>query len=90
VFRKLSVSYAIIATIQHERLKMLLTHTINVNVEFDKDNTPDYVINALVTYSEKEIQKLLAGVFIGALDEVGALEKINANNSYAKVSWGDN
>ena len=69
---------------------MLLTHTINVNVEFDKDNTPDYVINALVTYSEKEIQKLLSEVLIGSLNEIKALEKINENNSYAKVSWGDN
>ena len=86
----MSVGYAIIATIQHERLKMLLTHTLNVNVEFDKDNTPDYVINALVTYSEKEIQKLLSEVLIGSLNEIKALEKINENNSYAKVSWGDN
>jgi hypothetical protein len=86
----MSVGYAIIATIQHERLKMLLTHTLNVNVEFDKDNTPDYVINALVTYSEKEIQKLLSEVLINSLNEIKALEKINENNSYAKVSWGDN
>jgi superfamily II helicase len=69
---------------------MLLTHTLNVNVEFDKDNTPDYVINALVTYSEKEIQKLLSEVLINSLNEIKALEKINENNSYAKVSWGDN
>jgi len=86
----MSVGYAIIATIQHERLKMLLTHTLNVNVEFDKDNTPDYVINALVTYSEKEIQKLLSEVLINSLNEINALEKINEGNSYAKVSWGDN
>ena len=86
----MSVGYAIIATIQHERLKMLLTHTLNVNVEFDKDNTPDYVINALVTYSEKEIQKLLSEVLINSLNEINALEKINEGNSYAKVSWGNN
>jgi len=86
----MSVGYAIIATIQHERLKMLLTHTLNVNVEFDKDNTPDYVINALVTYSEKEIQKLLSEVLINSLNEINALEKINEGNSYAKVTWGDN
>jgi hypothetical protein len=69
---------------------MLLTHTLNVNVEFDKDNTPDYVINALVTYSEKEIQKLLSEVLINSLNEINALEKINEGNSYAKVSWGNN
>jgi len=86
----MSVGYAKILSSQQRKVKMLLTHTINVNVEFDKDNTPDYVINALVTYSEKEIQKLLSQVLIGSLNEIKALEKINENNSYAKVSWGDN
>ena len=86
----MSVGYAKILSSQQRKVKMLLTHTINVNVEFDKDNTPDYVINALVTYSEKEIQKLLSQVLIGSLNEIKALEKINENNSYAKVSWGNN
>jgi hypothetical protein len=86
----MSVGYAKILSSQQRKVKMLLTHTLNVNVEFDKDNTPDYVINALVTYSEKEIQKLLSEVLIGSLNEIKALEKINENNSYAKVSWGDN
>jgi hypothetical protein len=86
----MSVGYAKIFSSQQRKVKMLLTHTINVNVEFDKDNTPDYVINALVTYSEKEIQKLLSQVLIGSLNEIKALEKINENNSYAKVSWGNN
>ncbi len=86
----MSVGYAKILSSQQRKVKMLLTHTLNVNVEFDKDNTPDYVINALVTYSEKEIQKLLSEVLIGSLNEIKALEKINANNSYAKVSWGNN
>ncbi len=86
----MSVGYAKILLSQQRKVKMLLTHTINVNVEFDKDNTPDYVINALTTYSEKEIKKLLSEVFIGSLNEIKALEKINEGNSYAKVSWGDN
>lgn len=68
---------------------MKLTHNVKVNVEFHKDNTPDYVLSALVNYSEKELEKLLTGVFTGALDEIGALDQINANNSYAKVSWSN-
>ena len=69
--------------------QMKLTHTVNVSVEFDKDKTPDYVITALVNYPESALQELLSGVFTNALDEINALEQINKNNSYAKVSWGN-
>jgi hypothetical protein len=68
---------------------MKLTHNVKVNVEFHKDNTPDYVLSALVNYSEENLEKLLTGVFTNALDEIGALKKINENNSYAKVSWAN-
>ena len=68
---------------------MKLTHQVNVSVDFDENKMPDYVLTALVNYSEKEIQELLSSVFTGALDSIGALDKINANNSYAKVSWGN-
>lgn len=68
---------------------MKLTHNVKVSVDFDEKTTPDYVITALVNYSEKELNDLLAGVFTGALDSIGALDKINENNSYAKVSWGE-
>jgi hypothetical protein len=69
---------------------MILTHTVKVNVEFDKDLTPDYVLSALVNYPESALNKLLSEVFTNALDEVNALQQINENNSYAKVTWGDN
>lgn len=68
---------------------MKLTHQVNVSVDFDEKSMPDYVLTALVNYSEKDLQELLSGVFTNALDEINALEQINKNNSYAKVSWGN-
>ena len=68
---------------------MKLTHNVKVSVDFDEKKMPDYVLTALVNYSEKELNDLLSGVFTGALDSIGALDKINENNSYAKVSWGE-
>ena len=68
---------------------MKLTHNVKVSVDFDEKTMPDYVLTALVNYSEKELNDLLTDVFTGALDSIGALDKINENNSYAKVSWGE-
>jgi hypothetical protein len=69
---------------------MKLTHNVKVSIDFDEKTMPDYVLMALTNYPESALQELLEGVFIGALDEINALEQINANNSYAKVTWGDN
>jgi hypothetical protein len=68
---------------------MKLTHNVKVSVDFDEKTTPDYVLTALVNYSEKDLQELLESVFIGSLNAIDALDKINENNSYAKVSWGN-
>jgi len=68
---------------------MKLTHNVKVSVDFDEKTTPDYVLTALVNYSEKDLQELLESVFIDSLNSIDALDKINENNSYAKVSWGN-
>ena len=68
---------------------MKLTHNVKVTVDFDEKTMPDYVLSAIVNYSEKDLQDLLSSVFTGSLDSIGALDKINKNNAYAKVSWGD-
>jgi hypothetical protein len=86
----MSVGYAKILLSNNEGQQMKLTHTVEVEVEFDDKATPDYVIKALTTMTETQLKKLLADVFIGALNEAGALETINENNSYARVSWGSN
>jgi hypothetical protein len=66
---------------------MKLTHTVNVEVEFNDKTTPDYVISALTTMTESQLQALLADTFKGSLDSINALDKINENNAYAKVKW---
>lgn len=68
---------------------MKLTHTVKVEVDFNDKTTPDYVISALTTMTETQLQELLEATFKGSLDEVGALEAINANNAYATVKWGN-
>ena len=66
---------------------MKLTHNVKVDVEFNDTTTPDYVISALTRMTETELQAMLANVFIGALSEIDALNKINENNNYATVSF---
>jgi len=66
---------------------MKLTHQVNVDVEFNDKTTPNYVLIALTHMTEKELQKMLADVFINSLSEIDALTQINENNSYATVSF---
>jgi hypothetical protein len=71
----------------NERQQMKLTHQVNVDVEFNDKTTPDYVLLALTTMKETELQKMLADVFINSLSQIDALTQINENNSYATVSF---
>ena len=66
---------------------MKLTHQVNVDVEFNDKTTPDYVLLALTTMKETELQKMLADVFINSLSQIDALTQINENNYYATVSF---
>ena len=67
-----------------------ISHTVNLIAEIDEHKAPDYVISALATMPEEFIQKLFAGSFIGSIDSLNAMEKINKNNSYATLKWGKN
>jgi hypothetical protein len=67
---------------------MKITHNVKVSVDFDEKTMPDYVLTAIVNYSEKDLQDLFESVFIGAMNDINALDKINENNAYAVVSWG--
>ena len=71
----------------NERQKMKLTHNVKVDVEFNDTTTPDYVILALTSMKESDLQAMLADVFINSLSSIDALTKINENNSYATVSF---
>jgi len=58
-----------------------ISHTVNLIAEIDEHKAPDYVISALATMPES---------FIGSIDSLNAMEKINKNNSYATLKWGNN
>lgn len=67
-----------------------LNHTINLVAEIDEHKAPDYVITALAEMPEEFIQKLFSQTFISAIDSLNAIDKINKNNSYAQIKWGNN
>ena len=67
-----------------------INHTINLVAEIDEHKAPDYVITALATMPESFIQKLFSETFINSIDSLNAIEKINENNSYAQLKWGNN
>jgi hypothetical protein len=67
-----------------------INHTINLVAEIDEHKAPDYVITALATMPESFIQKLFSETFINSVDSLNTMEKINENNSYAKLKWGNN
>jgi hypothetical protein len=39
---------------------------------------------------EEFIQKLFSQTFIASVESLDTIEKINKNNSYAKLKWGNN
>ena len=67
-----------------------ISHTVNLIAEIDEHKAPDYVISALATVPESFIQKLFSESFIGSIDSLNAMEKINKNNSNATLKWGNN
>jgi hypothetical protein len=67
-----------------------INHTINLVAEIDEHKAPDYVITALATMPESFIQKLFSETFINSVDSLNTMEKINKNNSYAQLKWGNN
>jgi hypothetical protein len=69
---------------------MIVTHTINVDVEINESTAPASIIHAFKTMPKPALDALLTETFIHSINETDALSKINANNSYATVKWGKN
>jgi hypothetical protein len=67
-----------------------LNHSINLITEIDENKMPDHLLSAFVSLSELQMEKLLRGAFIQALQDENFLDKINENNSWAIVKVGDN
>ena len=69
---------------------MIVTHTINVDVEINESTAPASIIHAFKNMPKPELDALLTQTFVASMKETKALDKINANNSYATVKWGKN
>jgi hypothetical protein len=67
-----------------------LNHSINLVTEIDEHKMPSHLLKTFLTLSELEMEKMLRGAFIGALEGEGFLNKLNENNSWAILKVGDN
>jgi hypothetical protein len=67
-----------------------LNHSINLVTEIDEHKMPSHLLKAFINLSELEMEKLLRGAFVSALEGEGFLNKLNENNSWAIVKVGDN
>jgi hypothetical protein len=67
-----------------------LNHSINLITEIDENKMPDNLLSTFVNLSEFQMEKLLRGAFIQALQDKNFLDEINENNSWAIVKVGDN
>lgn len=67
-----------------------LNHSINLVTEIDEMKMPSHLLSAFINLSELEMEKLLRGAFVSALEGEGFLNKLNENNSWAIVKVGDN
>jgi hypothetical protein len=67
-----------------------LNHSINLVTEIDEHKMPSHLLSAFINLSELEMEKMLRGAFIGALEGEGFLNKLNENNSWAILKVGDN
>jgi hypothetical protein len=62
-----------------------LNHSINLVTEIDEHKMPSHLLSAFINLSELEMEKLLRGAFVSALEGEGFLNKLNENNSWAVV-----
>ena len=67
-----------------------LNHSINLVTEIDEHKMPSHLLSAFINLSELEMEKLLRGAFVSALEGEGFLNKLNENNSWAILKVGDN
>ena len=67
-----------------------LNHSINLVTEIDENKMPDNLLSTFVNLSEFQMEKLLRGAFIQALQDKNFLDEINENNSWAILKVGDN
>ena len=67
-----------------------LKHSVNLITEIDEVKMPADLLSAFVKLNEIEMEKLLRGAFISALEMEGFLDKMNENNKWATLKVGEN
>ena len=67
-----------------------LNHSVNLVTEIDEHKMPSHLLNTFLTLSEIQMEKMLRGAFIQALQDKKFLDEINENNSWAILKIGDN
>jgi hypothetical protein len=67
-----------------------LKHTINLVTEIDEHKMPNHLLTMLVNMPESDLHSMLVNTFISALNSLGTLDKLNEDNQYATLKWGDN
>jgi hypothetical protein len=67
-----------------------LNHSINLVTEIDEHKMPEHLLSVFVNLSEFQMEKLLRGAFIQALQDKKFLDEINENNSWAILKVGNN
>ena len=65
-------------------------HTINLVALIDEHKVSDSTLTTLLNMDEKTLNSVLAETFINAINDTGAMETINENNTFAKIEWGNN
>jgi hypothetical protein len=65
-------------------------HTVNLVAIIDEHKVSDSILQSLLNMDEKTLNSVLADVFINAINETGAIEQINKNNTFAVIDWGNN
>ena len=69
---------------------MTFNHTINLVTEIDEKLMPANLLKVLVSLDEVTLNRMFATVFAEAITDIGALDKINEDNTYAVVKFGNN
>lgn len=67
-----------------------LNHSINLVTEIDEHKMPSNLLTTFLNLSEVQMEKMLRGAFIQALQDKKFLDEINENNSWAILKVGDN
>jgi hypothetical protein len=67
-----------------------LKHSINLVTEIDEFAMPANLLNTFLGLSEEQMEQMLRGAFVNALEGEGFLDKINERNTWAVLKVGNN